>query len=87
MEQVQANCGHASLEKTLRIVIDFYSSFTESRPELEAPLFANLGTAGEEGESGSGVAEAPSEAPAPPIPAPAAPRPALQRVDEKAVVG
>ena len=44
LEQVRANCGHASVEKTMRIIIDFYSSFLESRPELEAPLFAGLGS-------------------------------------------
>ena len=42
MEMVHRNCQHDSVGKTLRIIIDFYASLLDSRPELEHRLFSPL---------------------------------------------
>jgi hypothetical protein len=84
LEQVQKNCGHASVEKSLRIVIDFYSSFMESRPELEAPLFASLGAAVEATGAGADV-DTLATPDLPPGPDPAALP--LNTLDERKIVG
>lgn len=45
LDKVRENCKHASLGKTLRIVVDFYSALFESQPELEAKLFSKYACA------------------------------------------
>ena len=39
MEKVHSTCGHASVDKTMRIMLDFYMSYAKKDPALEVSLF------------------------------------------------
>jgi len=39
LENVHQNCGHSSVDKTMRILLDFYMSYCKKDSDLEARLF------------------------------------------------